>query len=48
MPEHDGNLSATVALIVMDPAAGTLDIAPLPALGLSFTRYGLNDPSITV
>lgn len=36
-----GNLSATVAMIVMEPAAGTMDIAPLPALCRDFTRYTL-------
>jgi isopenicillin-N N-acyltransferase-like protein len=41
LPEHDGNLSATVALIVMDPGARTMDIAPMPALGVAFTRYAL-------
>lgn len=41
LPEHDGNLSATVALIVMDPAALHMDVAPMPALGVAFTRYAL-------
>ncbi len=41
LPEHDGDLSATVALIVMDPDARHMDIAPLPALGPTFTRYAL-------
>ncbi len=41
LAEHDGNLSATVALIVMDPGCGHMDIAPMPALGVSFTRYAL-------
>lgn len=36
-----GNLSATVAMLVMQPAKGVLEIAPLPALNRSFTRYEL-------
>jgi isopenicillin-N N-acyltransferase-like protein len=35
------NLSATVAMIVMDPAAGTMDVAMLPALNREFTRFTL-------
>ncbi|MFO1088293.1 MAG: C45 family peptidase [Hyphomicrobiales bacterium] len=41
LAEHDGNLSATVALIVMDPEERRMDVAPMPALGLAFTRYAL-------
>ncbi|MDT8333199.1 C45 family peptidase [Roseomonas gilardii] len=36
-----GNLSATVAMLVMQPAKGVLEIAPLPALNHQFTRYEL-------
>ena len=36
---HD--LSATAAMIVMQPAAGMMEIAMLPALQRSFTRYTL-------
>jgi isopenicillin-N N-acyltransferase like protein len=36
-----GNLSATVAMLLMQPAKGILDIAPLPALNRVFTRYEL-------
>lgn len=36
-----GNLSATVAMILMRPADGVMEIAPLPALNRSFTRYTL-------
>jgi hypothetical protein len=25
----------------MDPASGHMDVAPMPALGLAFTRYAL-------
>lgn len=37
-----GNLSATVAMILMRPGAGIMEIAPLPALNRDFTRYELN------
>ena len=33
--------SATVATILMRPAEGVMEIAPLPALGARFTRYAL-------
>ncbi len=42
---HD-NLSATVAMIVMEPALGILDAAPLPALNRSFTRYSLSEDPV--
>jgi isopenicillin-N N-acyltransferase-like protein len=35
------NLSATVAMIVMDPSAGVMEVAMLPALNREFTRYTL-------
>lgn len=37
-----GNLSATVATILMRPADGLMEIAPLPALNRHFTRYSLS------
>lgn len=37
-----GNLSATVAMVVMQPAAGIMEIAPLPAVNRAFTRYTLD------
>lgn len=44
-PNQAGNLSATVAMVVMDPAAGVMEVAPLPALQQGFTRYTLTgDP----
>jgi isopenicillin-N N-acyltransferase-like protein len=36
-----GNLSATVAMILMRPAEGQMEIAPLPALNRQFTGYSL-------
>ena len=38
-----GNLSATVAMILMKPGEGLMEIAPLPALNRTFTRYTLRD-----
>jgi isopenicillin-N N-acyltransferase like protein len=37
----ENNLSATVAMVLMDPAAGLMEIAPLPALNREFTTYKL-------
>ena len=36
------NLTATVAMIVMQPGAGVMEIAMLPALDRRFTRYSLD------
>lgn len=35
------NLSATVAMIIMEPGRGFMEVAPLPALNRSFTTYQL-------
>jgi isopenicillin-N N-acyltransferase-like protein len=35
------NLTATVAMIVMEPALGLMEVAPLPALNRRFTTYRL-------
>ncbi|WP_456617698.1 MULTISPECIES: C45 family autoproteolytic acyltransferase/hydolase [unclassified Bradyrhizobium] len=35
------NLSATVAMILMEPASGLMEVAPLPALNREFTSYRL-------
>jgi isopenicillin-N N-acyltransferase-like protein len=40
-PTFESNLSATVAMILMDPARGHLEIAPLPALNRAFSTYSL-------
>jgi isopenicillin-N N-acyltransferase like protein len=34
-------VTATVAMVVMEPALGVMEVAPLPALGAHFTRYHL-------
>lgn len=45
-PNAAGDLSATVAMIAMEPARGFMDVAPMPAVQQSFTRYALTgDPS---
>jgi isopenicillin-N N-acyltransferase like protein len=36
------NLSATVAMILMEPARGVMEVAPLPALNRQFTTYRLD------
>jgi isopenicillin-N N-acyltransferase-like protein len=35
------NLSATVAMVLMEPAGGVMELAPLPALNRQFTTYRL-------
>jgi isopenicillin-N N-acyltransferase-like protein len=37
----DDNLSATVAMVVMQPEQGLMEVAPLPAHGCHFTSYHL-------
>jgi isopenicillin-N N-acyltransferase-like protein len=41
LPNSAGDLSATVAMIVMDAKEGVMDVAPLPAHNRDFTRYSL-------
>jgi isopenicillin-N N-acyltransferase-like protein len=44
-PHKDGpshSISATVAMIVMEPALGRMQIAPMPALNRGFTTYTLD------
>jgi isopenicillin-N N-acyltransferase-like protein len=36
-----GNLSATVAMLLLDATEGTMEIAPMPATNRVFTRYSL-------
>jgi isopenicillin-N N-acyltransferase like protein len=35
------NLSATVAMVLMEPASGLMEVAPLPALNRQFSTYRL-------
>lgn len=47
-PSLGGNLTATVAMIVMQPAAGRMEVAMLPALDRRFTAYTLEmEPEAT-
>ena len=39
----ENNLSATVAMVVMQPAMGVMEVAMLPALDRRFTRFALDD-----
>jgi isopenicillin-N N-acyltransferase like protein len=38
----NNNLSATVAMVLMEPASGVMEVAPLPALNRQFTSYRLD------
>lgn len=46
-PGLRGDITASVAMIVMEPATGTMDVAPLPAFNRHFTRYSLtHEPTV--
>jgi len=47
-PGSGGNLSATVSMVIMEPAQGTMEVAPLPALNRTFTRYSLAEDPVTL
>jgi isopenicillin-N N-acyltransferase-like protein len=40
-PTVNGTMTATVAMIVMEPALGVMEVARLPALDRRFTTYHL-------
>jgi isopenicillin-N N-acyltransferase-like protein len=40
-PGVTGVVTATVGMVVMEPALGIMEVAPLPALGARFTDYHL-------
>jgi isopenicillin-N N-acyltransferase-like protein len=40
-PGVDGGITASVAMVVMQPALGVMEVVPLPALNRTFTRYSL-------
>jgi len=44
-PSAANNLSATVAMIVMEPARGRMEVAMLPALNREFTTFTLDMPA---
>jgi len=45
-PNEAGNLSATVAMVIMQPARGIMEVAPLPAENRVFTRYSLTEDPV--
>ena len=45
-PNSANNLTATVAMVVMQPDEGVMDVAVLPALDRRFTRYTLEPASL--
>ena len=47
-PGSAGNLSATVSMVIMEPARGIMEVAPLPALNRTFTRYSLAEDPVTL
>lgn len=47
-PNDTGNLSATVAMVVMQPDKGIMEVAPLPARNRVFTRYSLTEQPVTL
>ncbi len=47
-PGSAGNLSATVSMVIMEPAKGIMEVAPLPALNRTFTRYSLAEDPVTL
>jgi isopenicillin-N N-acyltransferase-like protein len=40
-PGVEGGMTASVAMVVMQPALGVMEVAPMPALNRVFTRYTL-------
>jgi len=40
-PSLDGGMTASVAMVVMQPALGVMEVAPLPALNRVFTSYAV-------
>ena len=48
VPTPDGDVMATVASIVMIPAKGIMDVAPMPASGARYTRYSLHETAAQV
>jgi hypothetical protein len=35
-------------MVIMQPAKGIMEVAPLPALNRQFTRYSLTDDPVTL
>lgn len=47
-PNDTGNLSATVAMVIMQPDKGIMEVAPLPAQNRTFTVYSLTQEPQTL
>jgi isopenicillin-N N-acyltransferase-like protein len=45
-PNDANNISASVAMIVMEPSRGVMEVAMLPALNRSFSRFSLDLPAM--
>lgn len=43
LKNSSGSIASTVAMVVMEPARGIMEVAALPALCRNFTRYSLTD-----
>jgi isopenicillin-N N-acyltransferase like protein len=46
-PKATGDISASVAMILLEPALGIMEVAPLPAMNRSFTIYSLEGEPIS-
>ncbi|WP_439499393.1 C45 family autoproteolytic acyltransferase/hydolase [Bosea sp. (in: a-proteobacteria)] len=47
-PGATGDLTASVAMILIEPALGIMEVAPMPALNRQFTRYSLDGDPVAV
>jgi hypothetical protein len=47
-PGKNEDRSASVAMIVMEPGNGIMEVAPLPAQNRQFTRYSLTEQPVLV
>ena len=45
-PNSKGVVTATVAMVIMQPAKGIMEVAPLPAQNRVFTRYSLTEEPV--
>jgi hypothetical protein len=41
-------MTATVAMVIMEPALGEMEVAPMPALNRTFTRYSLTGEPVVL
>ncbi len=47
-PKTTGDISASVAMILLEPALGIMEVAPLPALNRTFTIYSFEGEPVAV